>query len=417
MPFRNPIVAGAEIILNALQSANFVQSLSGWQILKDGGAQFDSLNVVNNVGANEVDANVLTISGNDVGGLILANAGGVICDVNLASQPSQTSGTITAETILFQINVGSVFAGRTYLMIDHGVMTQVAVTGDVYLLKYRFTTDGSTPTLTSPELPGSENRVACSNNSDGPSFTNSFLYVPGADVQNLNVAVTVQRLIGTGFPQVNVTIANPGYNFTVMDMGLQTNVGGGIIQISGGSGGTPPSKHTEKFAPSWSQSSDSDGTNYQGGDSNRLYQGFDGNTHGNTRSSFGDFRRSSDNATLLSVLSGASSVSMVLHFHPNFTNNPFQGWIFGTAANISNPGGAVWNNLTGKSTNVFSKSGGPGGAWFTVNVPGSVVSAFQAGSVGTLLVGPGLDGLAHYFGYGAGVGQANAPYLEVTYSK
>ncbi len=39
MPFRNPIVAGEELTIEAIRSENYVENVSGWRIAKNGVAQ------------------------------------------------------------------------------------------------------------------------------------------------------------------------------------------------------------------------------------------------------------------------------------------------------------------------------------------------------------------------------------------
>lgn len=43
MAFSNPIVAGLELLIQAIQSPNFITGVSGWRIAKDGSAEFNNL--------------------------------------------------------------------------------------------------------------------------------------------------------------------------------------------------------------------------------------------------------------------------------------------------------------------------------------------------------------------------------------
>lgn len=42
MPFTSPVVAGVQLVRNAIQSQNFVTGVSGWQISRNGNAEFNS---------------------------------------------------------------------------------------------------------------------------------------------------------------------------------------------------------------------------------------------------------------------------------------------------------------------------------------------------------------------------------------
>jgi hypothetical protein len=43
MPFSNPVMAGKQLVRNVMQSLNFVANVSGWQIARDGDAQFNDV--------------------------------------------------------------------------------------------------------------------------------------------------------------------------------------------------------------------------------------------------------------------------------------------------------------------------------------------------------------------------------------
>lgn len=70
MAFRNPLVAGAVLVRAAMQSANFLAGVSGWQILRNGNAEF---NAVTLRGALTENGTVLIYNGTPaLGNLIVA---------------------------------------------------------------------------------------------------------------------------------------------------------------------------------------------------------------------------------------------------------------------------------------------------------------------------------------------------------
>lgn len=45
MPFTNPVMGGANLVREVMQSPNFVHDVSGWQIARDGSAEFNDLTI------------------------------------------------------------------------------------------------------------------------------------------------------------------------------------------------------------------------------------------------------------------------------------------------------------------------------------------------------------------------------------
>lgn len=81
--------------------------------------------------------------------------------------------------------------GTGALLLDTTVNNDVV---DVYI---RYTTDGSTPTTSSPILPGGIARKKLTDNAAAESVSISTTYTPGAD-QTLSLLLTVARFSGTG---------------------------------------------------------------------------------------------------------------------------------------------------------------------------------------------------------------------------
>lgn len=56
MPFRNPIVAGEELIIPGIRSKDWVEAESGWRVGRDGSAQFNNMHILGNLGADILTA-------------------------------------------------------------------------------------------------------------------------------------------------------------------------------------------------------------------------------------------------------------------------------------------------------------------------------------------------------------------------
>jgi len=96
MPFRNPVVAGVELVRAAIQSADYVTGVSGWSIFQNGDAEFNGIVIR---GADVVDSTQLFYNGPPALG-------------NLMASISPTSGTDQYGDNLEQANGGNVGGTR-----------------------------------------------------------------------------------------------------------------------------------------------------------------------------------------------------------------------------------------------------------------------------------------------------------------
>lgn len=139
------------------QSLNYVDGENGWTITPDGDSQFRDLAALGQVSgaAGSFDSlevggvNILSqLADSSIGKLISARMGNV-------SNPALS----TTLTKIFELNCGIVPGGRTYrvstAMLLDGAGT-LALT-DRIVFSYRYTLDGSTPTVSSPTMDGGFN--------------------------------------------------------------------------------------------------------------------------------------------------------------------------------------------------------------------------------------------------------------------
>lgn len=70
MGFRNPVVAGVELVRAAIQSADYVAGVSGWSIFQNGNAEFNGITIR---GADVVDSTQLFYNGSPGPGNLMAS--------------------------------------------------------------------------------------------------------------------------------------------------------------------------------------------------------------------------------------------------------------------------------------------------------------------------------------------------------
>jgi hypothetical protein len=110
---------------------------------------------------------------------------------------STSSGSTSTEVAVLRIDDKSVKAGRSYRVSATGVHMQSTVAADAIKVRLRYTTDGTTPTTGSTELPGSGayDRIHTANSAQ--THVIETRYDPASD-QTLSVVITITRLAGTG---------------------------------------------------------------------------------------------------------------------------------------------------------------------------------------------------------------------------
>lgn len=104
MGFRNPVVAGVELVRAAIQSADYVTGVSGWSIFQNGDAEFNGIIIR---GADVVDSTQLFYNGPPALG-------------NLMASISPTSGTDQYGND-FQLGIVGYDTGGDYIQQANGV--------------------------------------------------------------------------------------------------------------------------------------------------------------------------------------------------------------------------------------------------------------------------------------------------------
>lgn len=420
MGFRNPIVGGTnagdttgsrELVIPGITSDDYVEATQGWRIGEDGQAQFENINVLDTVGADTLTADTIQIGTADLMADLLNPL-----PLGLIAFGSAASGIATAqignvETALFTFNVGSLYGARYYKM-HFRFHWQATVAGDSFDFRIRYTIDGSTPSVGNSVFASGCHRVNAGNPTASTDVDFTIYYTPSGDHDTVQFVLTAVRAAGSGTGNIYQNTLERALVWTMEDVGLQSNVGGTIAQVSKASGTPDPpptATYTKTFNATWSRSYDSDGGTRTGDDTTHCYQGYYSGTHGNTRSLIGF-----DYASIMSALSGATVNSVKLTFRVlhTFENSgaPIQ---IGGHNYTSKP--STWNggNVAEQQT---SKSG-IAGSTYTITLPSSFGTNFKSGAWKGIAIGPGPSNSQLYYAYLAGYGDSGAPKLTITYTK
>lgn len=112
----------------------------------------------------------------------------------------RTTASSTTTTIVGVLRLDDVpiLANRSYRIRVSGIFSNSTVPGDRTVTEVRYTTDGSTPTTSSPVLPGAQAYQIVANANSDTVAAIDIEYEPGGSNQTLSLLVCVARSIGTG---------------------------------------------------------------------------------------------------------------------------------------------------------------------------------------------------------------------------
>lgn len=470
MSFRNPIVGGTSLVINAIQSPNFQSGVQGWQVNRNGSAEFANLSIDGNINAAQLTAQQFNVG---PGGLYLSDGSEALADIQ-ALQAFQTGLENNEVTTTWPIPGGIWMGGNmTYTSIPSA---QLSTTGEMGIAVlntgvhqlpgwYRVVVDtiavqpsasvtswrswsalrgtyaysGATPTAPTVSstmyaqsavydtpstrsyyIPGFEHIWYTSTSN---SMTWNWLWTygcwnnPSGDTlkfltnQNYNTVCFYEEYLGNPFSDND---NQPGMNGN----GLSWNAGGGSVPSPQPPPPPPPTTHSKTYYFDWSRSFDGYGdrlTNSALND-NYLYQGGGGITSsGNCKSAFG--LNASDAADIQSRLTGATNISMTLYWSPIHTYD-YAGapWLVGCCDWTSAPSSWSWSDVT---TDIWTTGDYAPGDNAHVNVS-SQASHFASGYYTGFTFGPAPDSSSasyKYWAYAYQPGSGNGPYLSITYTK
>lgn len=120
---------------------------------------------------------------------------------------TSSAASTTSAVAILRLDDVPLRAGYYYEIRTNALGVRSTVANDAGRAFIVYTTDGSTPTTASPELPGSrvESTVAAANRSEHVTINAQY---PAASVETLSILLCVARTAGTG----NVTIVSDATN-------------------------------------------------------------------------------------------------------------------------------------------------------------------------------------------------------------
>lgn len=422
MPFTDPVVAGTELIREAIRSSNYVPGATGWRIGADGSAEFtgvtvnvsgtsSGLQVVRSsdgllVGSFDEEGHIscrsISIADDDV------EIAGVQLSERLSAQASSilaygiddtTSDSTTSEKGVFEV----AFEAPSSKYYQIAVSAWLAAAGGAW--PFVAVRDGGSdrPDLTSPQV------LWAGRQGGGSSIGEQYgLYAP------LYLAAGSHRLLltfGTYYGGGTAYVTS-GPTQPILLQIMDTPAGLANLAVAndgGGGGGAPVQTYTTTWQATWSRTYDGSGA-YESYLGNRCYQGsYDGSGAHNRRAQIGF-----DSASIMAALSGASLLACSIRLYAqHWYWNSGGTAVIGSHGNASPPG-----SFTGAVTNRIQSGGWPKPGLRSVDLMGTGIPwELQSGATRGITLGPGSSNDVAWYGYFAGAGQDWDPQLTITYQK
>jgi hypothetical protein len=443
----NPIVEGNTLVIPAIQSDNFQTDSSGtigaatqgWQIARDGTATFTNLNLLGDIGAGNISADLGVFSDIQLPNYdsLDTTLDGITLDLSgrCIGFFQQTDGSLTGVTgTLVQLIMLDCFMQPNRIYSVHGmcrIQPSAIDTNDQWQVLIKANAGAG---VANPGT-GSGN-VICQ--TVGSLYQQGYMSTAPFDSGNipadtpLRLSLVAQRLAGTA---TLTTGPNPGgntvavagtaivYTFRyagsfmyVLDHGPSTNMplfvgynSTDVVQPPVTPPAPAPKTYTKTYYATWSRTYDGDSTTTWD-DTPYCYQGYYSSTRGNTRSLVGF-----NYAQIASDLSGATINSCKLTVkgaHAYYNNGYTLEW--GTHNYTAKP--STWG-----AGNVHENRGSlatfAAGETATISLGTSIGGEFKSQVSRGISFGPGPSTSLTYYGYCYGATQSGKPYLTITYTK
>jgi len=404
-----------QVLWDRVQSSDYAEGNAGWA-LNGETVQLPNANILGAIGADTISAAAVSLGGLDLETEYLSPLPLGIIAYDISSSGYGTGNALTTGTQykVYEFAMGPSGAGRLYRIVVDGHL-QSTDPGDVFDIRINYTTDGSTPTASSPLMRSKRIQMGASS-AVSTGFSVEKIFSTAGSYANVRFAITLARAAGTGLGYIYGAGSDRALVVYVEDVGLYGAAAdaGTLSQKSFATvgGTTPPAQpdpvntYTKTWAATWGRSYDQDNGTRNGDDTADLYQGYISSTHGNTKSLFGF-----DYASIQSALSGATVKSVRLQYR---VKHAWGG--AGISVRVSS------HNYTSKpsswsSGNVNTERAAFGsqkeGATYTQILPVAIGNEFKAGTTRGLGFGPGPSTSASaYYGY-----MYSGPKLTITYTK
>jgi hypothetical protein len=332
-----------------------------------------------------------------------------IPSASLPFPASQTTNTILVEELDFQA-----VAGRRYMLVLEDINVSIVANGGVKIL-LNGTSDGSTPTTSSPLLARGMMARASDTNNWTPPFIHSFTSANGGLWRML-----LSILGNAGACQIVAMEVNPGDDadgtlncrMSLYDMGIAGPMTGAAILSSGGTSGVTTKKtytttynipHTHSYQGSDGGNSnlliDNDGTCFQGGDYGDTY-------NGRAKTWF-----------VLPTAMAADLSGATINWAKMYLNNNHSWYHSGMTLSLGTDNKSTWGGTASdpSGSNYIHVGFSEGQAkWFTL--PSSHYATLRDPVHNSLVAWAGTNDLT-YYGYFAGPSQSGRPQLQINYTK
>lgn len=416
-PYRWTDAAGWQSLnVNSAQSTNYVPAEAGWAITPDGDSQFNDVQALGQLGAANIAADSITLGGVDLEEQLGATSIGKLLSARLGLQGANIAVT-TTNTKIFELNCGTVRGGRTYRVSTSMLLdgtAPLALTDRIAFI-YRYTIDGSTPTISSPTMDGGFNQGYA-------QFGDFTFFKPEAEIDiasevQLRVALCGQVLAGSGTYAIYATTSTHARPvMSLYDDGPAGTRNDAAISLTGG--GT--TRFVKTFHPTWANG-------VQGGTwdefSNSAYCDV-GNSSTFGNGMFGAFGFNSSD--IVSKLAGVvTPVSLVVRWRPRtrliaagldlrFLSHNYASRADFTAAVFPQQ----WEGYGASFTSQTTVANAVPNTSYDLSLGTSLFTQFRSGTRKGLAIAPSLspssgshpDGTGSFYSYGT-----NQPQLIFTY--
>lgn len=239
------------------QSLDFVDAEQGIG-MTTAGAQFEDVNILGQASALDLKADSMSLGGTDLATMIAALPQGKILEQR--KQTGTSAGSIsTTEVALFVINCGDLDGGRQY-RLQTQFLFQLSGTNsglENYLFSFRYTTDGTEPTVASPKIPATKADHYLSVLTTNTDAILSMTFDIASD-SNVQFVLTGKRTVGT--TTGSIYQGNPSPAPMVVSLYDEGAIGSltttAVKQRLGLAEGLPVSTFTKTFNATWANGLD-----------------------------------------------------------------------------------------------------------------------------------------------------------------